>query len=41
MEEAGLELSSHLIPTIAMKLGYARGKPQNGLPVALLPTEQK
>ena len=41
VEEVGLELTSPFIPTVAMKLGFSRGKPQNGLPIALLPAEQK
>ena len=40
-EECGVDLDSSLIPTIALKLGYAKGKPQNGLLVDIMPREDE
>ena len=38
--ESGMEMNSTLIPTIAMKLWFSRGIPQNGFPVVFLPSER-
>ena len=40
MEEGDLDLDSPLVPTIALKLWYAKGKLQNGFPVVFLPGEK-
>ena len=41
LEEYEVEESSPVIPAIAMKLGLAKGKIQNGFPLDLLPVEQE
>ena len=37
---ADLEMCSPFIPTLALKLWYAKNSPQNGFPISLLPTEK-
>ena len=39
VREAGLDMGSPLIPTVALKLRVTNNKPQNSFPVAFLPTE--
>ena len=41
LEEYEVKESSPVIPAIAMKLGLAKGKIQNGFPLDLLPVEQE
>ena len=40
VEECGSDLDSSLVPTIALKLGFLRGKPQNGCIVDFMPAER-
>ena len=40
VQDSGMEMNSPLIPTIAMKLWFSRGIPQNGFPIVFLPTER-
>ena len=41
VREAGHNLSTPLIPTVALKLGWVKGKYTNGFPMDLLPTESQ
>ena len=41
VEDEILTLDSPLIPTLLLKLGWARGRPVNGCPLGLIPSERQ